>query len=585
MKNKTVSGNPLIPVCVIGLILALAVSWGMVFFGIFWGKETSGRSKIHENSFARELEEYDFFDAPKRALEGENPELTEKWLSRLQKQARGVEEALSVLKRRRELALTDRRFIGAYAKAAREAAEFFAYSAPIAAVAADAVLMDNAVLTDSAADLLRKYSPRFSQNRFDRLALSVHVLAGELDNPASAAAVPAFGNLVSLDFSGFPEQIRSGLLVDDFLLRAAGGDISGASVRMNALLAGANRELVRMGAEFFYDHNNPQKAAELFLSLAQAGNFAGVENRGNAPEESDAAMAAGALLLAGEIPGARNIWLALSRAGGSATGIRSRSLYNMAASSAGSGEELSWLEKIFSLSNGENFIGENFAGGIGIFSIIRYTRLLESSRSIAILETESIRQKPLLDLELLRRKLDTWPPTRSTAEVWMLLGRNSENEELFEWAAWYFDHQKLYDETGRLLKEAARNGMTGSWMDFHRSLALLEEGKTAEAEKILLALYSGQNPPDWRIPANLGRIQEGRRAVSAALKQYEEAAALAANQKPMEKADAARLQMRLSRCLEALGRTRESRRALEAALELDPENLDIRRELRRFDAR
>ena len=575
------SGNPLKPVCIAGLILALIVSWGMVLFFLFAGKGVPGKSQTEESSFSRELKEYDLSGMQKRALEGENPDLIERRLARLQKLAGGVEQELSVLKRRRALALTDRRFIQGYAKAAREAAETYAYSAPIAAVASEAVVSAEAIimggasgvpgsasgsashsvpLSENTAVLLKKYSQRLSQNRFGLLQLAVYVLAGELDNPVRAAALPGLENLLSLDFSGFPEQIRTSLLLDDFLLRSYRGDIANATRSLNVLLTGASREIVRMGAEFHYDHNNPLRAAELFLALT----------RGENSTERDAAMAAGALVLAGEIPGARNIWLSLSSPEVSGN-TRSRSLYNLAASSAGNEEKISWLEKIFSLRSTDS---------TAIYSIIRYTRLLDSSHSIAILDSENLRQNPLLDLELLRRKLESWPPTRSTAEVWMLLNRKKGNEDLFEWAAWYFNHQKLFDELGRLLKEAGRSGMTGSWLNFHRGLAFLREGNTDEAEKIFREVRSRKRPSDWHIPANLGRIQEGRRAISAALEFYEEAAAMAKGQ-----AGAAQLQMRLSRCLEALGRTREARRALESALESDPDNFDIRRELRRFDNR
>ena len=589
MKNNILSGNPLKPVCLAGLIIALIVSWGMVAFFLLAGKGVPGKTKTQESDFSRELKEYDLFGMPK-ALEGENPELIEKRLARLQKQARGVEQELSILKRRRALALTDRRFIAGYAKAAREAADTYTFSAPIAAVAAEAIISAEAVvsadagggpLSADAAALLKKYSQRLSQNRFGLPELAVHVLAGDLDNPVRAAALPALEKLLSRDFSGFPEQTRTELLVDNFLLRAYRGDIAGASRDLNLLLQGASREIVRMGAEFHYDHNNPLKAAELFLALAGGENSAkdpGVSG------ERDAAMAADALVLAGETSGARNIWLALSSSGGSSGGIRSRSLYNLAASSADSGEAMSWLEKIFSLRSSGRTSDRN-SDSTEIFSIIRYTRLLDSDHAIAILDTDNLRKNPLLDLELLRRKLDMLPPTRSTAEVWMLLGRNRENEDLFEWAAWYFDHQKLYDESSRLLKEAARNGMTASWLDFHRGLALLREGNTGEAETIFREARLKKRPADWRIPANLGRIQESRRAVSAALEFYEEAAVLAAANYAAKKAGAAPLQLRLSRCLEALGRTREARRALESALEADPENFDIRRELRRFDSR
>ena len=170
----------------------------------------------------------------------------------------------------------------------------------------------------------------------------------------------------------------------------------------------------------------------------------------------------------------------------------------------------------------------------------------------------------------------------------MLINRNSQEEALYEWAAWYFDHQKLYGETARILKEAGRNKITAPWIELHRSIALLRDGKINESEKILKeasAFQEGKRSRNWRIPANLGRIQESRRAISGALDYYEAAAVIAAEQGFREKPERAILQMRISRCLEALGHPREAARAMEYAAELDPDSLFIRRELRRFENR
>jgi len=417
-----------------------------------------------------------------------------------------------------------------------------------------------------------------------------------MEYPALAATVPALETLLSQDFSPVPEKTRQDLLVDEFLLKIAKGDTPGAAVKLNALLAtddpsanaaanaAANVGLRRMGAEFFYDHQNPLRAAELFSKLSG---------------ERDIARAADALALAGEIPGARNIWLALSSDPNSSINL-SRSLYNLAASSTDKKEEASWLEKLFSAAQKGNASMDSTR----IYGVIRYTRLLDTPRSIAVLSetvisgSESKKQYPLLDLELLRRRLETptgqsaakggsppvtWPPNRAAAEVWLLLGRNPGIEALYEWAAWYFDHQKLYDESSRLLKEAARKGFSGPWIELHRSLALIREGKTAEGEKILkdAASRGAGGSQDWRIFANLGRIQEGRRTVSTAIDYYETAATLALNQRPADNTAAAQIQIRLSRCLDTLGRSQESRRALERALELDPDNLNARYELTR----
>jgi tetratricopeptide (TPR) repeat protein len=585
MKKKLPAVNPLILVCVAGFILALIISLGLVFFSS--ARARQGNSAI---TFTAELRSFDLFDAPRRVLQGENPAQIEERLSRLQKLAGSVEEQLSVLKRRRALAQIDRRYIAPYEKAAREAAEAYSYSSPIAAVAAEALLLGGAPQGDDL-ELLRSYGSKVSQNRFSLLELGINFFTGDLENLARAVALPGIDRLLAEDYPGLPEQIQRDFLLDDFLLRAYRRDVSGASQRLDALLIRPSPELTRLGAGFYYDHNNPLKAAELFLALGG---------------ETDIAIAADALFLAGEILGARNIWFTLSSgtmnvdlvARPADLSVRTRSYYNLAATAATREEEAYWLEQLFSTaslaaslaanlarSNQSSSPGQAPMDNTRLFSVIRYSRLLETDTAIAILDDAILgdyRENPLLDLELLRRRLDSWPPTRATAEVWMLLGRNPSSEAVYEWAAWYFDLKKLYSETDRLFLEASRKGMYGAWFDLHRGLALLREGKTGEGERLFKEAVQGNTnfvddgSPDWRILANLGRIYESRRAISTALEYYESAAALV-----RDRASAAQVQMRISRCLEALGRMEESRRAIEYAYELDPDDINIRRELRR----
>jgi hypothetical protein len=568
MKKNLWAANPLKTVMVIGLALALIISWGIVFFALTWGRDASVRGGASGNAFSRSLRDYDLFNAPRRVMSGENPNQIERRLSALQRQARRVEEHLSVLKRRRELALIDRRYILSYAKAAQEAADTFPYSAPLAAIAAEATLLAGTPLPEDSLALLKTYASRITQSRFDMLGLSLHILAGNLASPVQAAGIPAVENLLSLDFSGFPEQIKRDLEINEFLLLAYKGDTAEASWKLNNLLSSPWRSQrdIQMGAEFFYDHNFPYRAAELFLQLGS---------------DADNARAADALAIAGEIPGARNIWLALSspspQEDSQSRRIRLRSLYNLAASSATQAEETLWLERLFTQQRG-------FEDRMETYSIVRYTRLLDSTRGIAILDDANVQQNPLLDLELLRRRIETLPHRRAAAEVWLLVGRHSESEAIYEWAAWYFEHQRLYSELAHLLIEAGRNQMTGSWLYLHRGLAFIRDGRIPEAESAFregINIDASRSPParpaDWRIFANLGHIQENRRVISAALEYYEAAAALV-----KENQDAAQLQVRIGRCLEALGRIYESRRAFERALELDPYDLNIRRQVRRF---
>ena len=579
-EKKIKQKNPLKTISIIGLVLALIIAWGLVIYTLIWGRGSTGRPTLKESSFMKELGEYDLYNAPAHVLEGDNPLQIERRLTRLQQKVRNMEEQLSVLKRRRILAYLDRSYIPSYRKAAVEASDAFPYSAPLAAVASDSLIAGREIPSEDSINRLKNYARMVSQNRFGQLELCIRIAAGELDNPDSAFAVSGIGNLLSEDLSGFGAQEQKNLLIDKFLYHSAKNDIPAASITLNTLLLENENdaELWRLGAEFYYDHNNPFRAAELFIRLAGQDPLGQIAGTSGVSGERELSRAADALVLAGEIPGARNIWLALSSGGGmqseESARIESRSLYNMASSSASPIEEAQWLEKFFSrLSQMQRGRTESTE----IFSIIRYTRLMESERSIAILEENGMIQHPLLSLELLRRKLDGWPPNRALAEVWLLLGRNPGEEALFEWAAWYFDFQKLGDESAFLLKEAGRRGMTGAWIDLHRGLALLREGKISEGERVFKETAAST---DWRILANLGRIEENRRNISSALEYYSRAAAQISMQNQAKNSDAALIQMRLSRCLQALGRFDESRKAMEYASELDPENLNIRRELR-----
>jgi hypothetical protein len=49
--------------------------------------------------------------------------------------------------------------------------------------------------------------------------------------------------------------------------------------------------------------------------------------------------------------------------------------------------------------------------------------------------------------------------------------------------------------------------------------------------------------------------------------------------------DAARVQIRIARCLRSLGREAESRRVLDYALDIDPDNLEAALEKRRLESR
>jgi tetratricopeptide (TPR) repeat protein len=581
-KFKGLAGNPLKITGAAGLLLALALGWALVYYSVTRNTQIFPKEEKTSAGFAEELEKYD------AVLAVETPENLVKRLKRLEKKAKGQEELLSALKRRRALTLERPEFLSRpgsnaaleYKNAVLKLTKKFPYSEALSAAAAESFFLSGSSPRDEEIPLLYSFADSITNARYDPLVLGLYALSGGLENAEKAVKIGGAAELLSLwrspEFSLIPPRLRSFLKNDEAVIRILRGDIPAAQTRINALIEedSGNRELLRLGADFFYDYGNPMRAAALYSRLGGDDNLS---------------RQADALALAGEIPAARNIWTALAvprqedlhKSGvlsPEETGIILRSLYNLASSSGNPVESAIFLERLFASRPPED---QNHSGGI--FGLIRYSRLLDTRRSIAVLEDGKPEGNPLLDLELLRRRMETWQPLKSTAEVWLLLGRHPDNENLFRWGACYFDRQKLYSESAQILKIASQKGWTSPWVCFHKGLALIREGKLNQGEKLLADLLdNGKTAADgmgWIIAANLGRILESRRAISAAIERYSEAAALVRSPRA-----AALIQLRLSRCYEAQKRYAESRLALEKALELDPGNLNVRHEKNRMDS-
>jgi tetratricopeptide (TPR) repeat protein len=456
--------------------------------------------------------------------------------------------------------MRDPAFLDPYRRAVKEAAAKFPSLETLSALAAEALVLGGGPGAEERRQL-GDLAGRLDRDRFPSLVLGARVLAGDLADPGAALSVPRIDALLTggslLPHLGEPRQ--RALLVNALVLQIVRGDIPGASVRIGAL---EGPQTSRFAAEFYYDFGNPMRAAELLS---------------RSTEDRDMALEADAFYLAGETESARSLWtlLAVPDQPGGGPGSREislRSLYNLAATAAGPEEEQKWLEALFAR---RTMTGDESLGPPALYGIIRYTRLQDPRRGIAILDEGGLRDEPLLDLELLRRRLEILPPGQGVPEVWLLLNRHGKEEALYRWAAWYFDHQKMYAETAQVLKNAGAYQFEGPWVALHRSFALFREGKNDEGEALLKNAGSG----GWVIPANLGRVTETL-SPSAALGYYEEAASLAGRGR-----SAAAIQLRIARCLQALGRDRESRRVLDYALDLDPDNLEARHELRRLGQR
>ncbi|MDR1174370.1 MAG: hypothetical protein LBK83_02705 [Treponema sp.] len=573
-------------VCIAGLSIAVLLLGSLIALTLF--SERAGTdAALVRGDWYQSLAEYDLHVSRSG---GRNNEALWRILDRLEGEADGIEAQLSLLKRRRQLVTEDPRFLEPYTGAAHRAAAAFPYSGSLAAVAAESLL--SGALPGERRNSLVSYAALMSEASLSPLVLAIHVLLGDLSDTQRAAGLSGLETLTETAFSRIAAETEeeAGFAADIILLRLLAGDISGAAGRIASSPGAFNRNVqahtsgprdegageiplsfIRLAAEFYYDFGDPRRSAELFARLG---------------DEESLAMAASGLALAGDRSGARNLWNILGSGGRTelntaSRNIQARSLYNLTAGAQNREEESQKLEELFTLLPLTG--SQNPEARLRKFASIRYTRLLETGRALAVLESGG-EQDYLSDLELVRRRSEAWPVDRTVAETWLLVNRHSEEEALYHWAAWYFSYQRQREETAILLEAAKLHGdFSGSWIGFYEALFLMERGELDRAQSLLRAV----SPAGWQVEANLGLILEARRAPSAALEAYEKAVSLLNETETAYteslKTKASRLQVRIARCLRSLGKSTDSRRALQYALDLNPNNLSARLELRRLD--
>jgi tetratricopeptide (TPR) repeat protein len=353
----------------------------------------------------------------------------------------------------------------------------------------------------------------------------------------------------------------------------------------------------RFLAEYAYDFGDASRAADYFISLEGDENLS---------------LAASALWLSGDTAGAQALWALLAEP--AATGsvqtqqmlrtVRAYALYNLAATQTDAADAGIYLERLFALGNDtatEN-AGPDAPADVWVYGTIRYTRLLPESRAQAILEEANrLSPSPLLELELLRLARSAWGVDRTVAELWLLINRYPQEAQCYEWAAWFLDFQKRYDEEALLLDNAARRGLIGAWAEPHEALSLIRGGQFDAAEALLSAMYTAdRRKTSWRAAANLGRLCEWRRTPARALEYYRAATAILAVETALQPQSTrgatmpataagtaavslAKVELATARCYRSLGQTGNARAALERALALDPDNIAITLELRRLE--
>ena len=501
-----------------------------------------------EESFFRLLREYDRTAREIANIHSEI-EILNRELDRIEKKAIGVEARLSVLKRRRNLVKLYPPCAEDYRQSIERAVKAYPWSQPLAALAAAAVVRDTA-LNNEAEEKLRGFLPMLTDPAFNSLRLGLHILLGDFKNPQRAAALPK-----ELVGDG-TEEITTDLLIvkvlrDDPLAAAEIQSILNSPVP-------PSDGFIRFAAEYHYDFGDLRRSAELFSRI-----------------ETEEALIrqADALQLAGFNDSARSIWSIL--AAEPVSTAAELSLYNLAVTAESQEEAAGFLEKLARTAGTKT---GNSNTDSRQFGLIRYSRLLAAGQAIAVLEgAEQLKPSdyPFIDLEIRKRRAYFQEPGRQLAETWLLLDRHPENEDLYRWAAWFIFYQRFYSEAAPLFRRAEQYRLDWRWAPVYEAVRLMQEGGLDAAEGILWG--QPRETAEWAVFANLGRILEAQRSPSRALEQYELAAAKVQNPKT-----AAQIQVRIAKCLAALGRGGEALRVLNYALDLDPENLSAQLELERY---
>jgi len=549
----------------LGIMVALLL--GVLFTSVYFSRY---KGEIAQSGFHTLLRDYDF--KHRRVLQEGVSQYQEtdnlnRELDRLEKKAEGVENWLSILKRRRQIAVFDSRYIQAYRQSARRAALAFPYSEPIAVVASAALVRDSAI-TREGEEELRNTLPLLTSSRFAGARLSFYILLGDFRDPGKAAASSG-REFMEPELLSLPAGSTAKIIPNLVILKILDGDTSGAESMINTVFVQggqSNRvsnDFIRLAAEYFYDFGDMLRSAELFSML---------------PDEEALIRQADALWLAGYNQNARNIWTMLAS---SQTGA----LYNLAVTSQTQAEARTRYEFLTGKTGADDPYHQ--------YGVIRYSRLMDTPNAVAFLDKNTepagaplrtqttLTTDALFDLEKTKRRMEIAEPARTIAETWLLLDRYPNVEELYQWGAWYFALQRSNTEGALLQRAASRHNFTGQWKGIYEALLLINEGDTDAAENILSGILL--NEENWIAAANLGRIYEARQSPTRAIANYEKAFSIIANNTLVKgwNEDASRIQVRIAYCHKLMGNNSESRRALEYALNLNPDNLNARLELGR----
>lgn len=560
-KKQIPVKNILYIVCTVGLVLAAAISVPLLVVSIVHMKEGSDSKHVtasRSNPFMENLNAFDQIFSQKRS----SPLISQldSILNTAEQHALSVDAHVSVLKRRRILATEMPEYRPQYQNAALRSQEQFPYSEIISILAGESLLQNNQLNENN-----RKVLSNCIKNitvRNPVILLGFYLMEGTARNFSSAKQIPQAAEIFISAVDHIDKTEQPGLITSAAILQIIAGNQNGAINLINkyrpVLLE--QPDSAWFMAETLYDFADPAVVASVL----------GIEDYPYVNSQSIIRLS-DALYRTNNTNDARFFWNLLTvpedtqKAEQAALpqAILEKALYNLASTSQTETEKEQYLDKLLVLSP------------YHISGIIMYSRLLNHTNAISLLnQTLEEKKDAFIELELIKRNRGYEETGKTTADIWLLLGRYPKNPDLYQWASYYFEEMRLFDETEQLEKNAGYNNIPEKIFILPKALNAIRAGKLNEAEQILTD-FSSENA--WEIFANLGLIKESHLSFTEAIEYYEKASSFCEDKK-----DQALIQCNIARCFNATGNPTEAIRILNYARDLDPESLRIRLELRKL---
>ncbi len=441
-------------VCIIGLALSAITSALLMTASLAEAREKLEQKHVRTiplNPFVENLNRFDTIFVQDNV--SPSVEYLDFILNIAEEHALGVQNHLSLLKRRRLLAKEIPEYRIQYRNAAARSLEIFPYSEPISIIAGDALLLQKNELNENDKIDLSTYIKNISM-RNPLVLLGFYLFEGSARNFSTAKEIPQAAEIVisAIDHVGKSEQ--SGLITSAAVLRIFAGNQNGAIGLVNKYRT-ALLEQPRSAwflAETLYDFDTPAAAASVL----------GSENYPYVNSQSIIRLG-DALYRMNKTDDARFFWNLLTFPEEAhevpPQPVLEKALYNLAGTSHSDDEKLSRLKELLHITPDH------------VLGTIMYSRLLNRQNAVSLLrQTLTEQDDPLIELELIRRNRGYSEPGKTAADTWMLLGRYPLEAELYQWASYFFQEMRMFEEAGQLEKNAGYNTIDAPWLTLQRAL-------------------------------------------------------------------------------------------------------------------